>query len=359
MKTAATTAAEIGDRGMSRGTPAMKLDLAVIGQGAVSPAGVGVEALLSREPVASSVAPLGHPGETWPVLRVDLKDPAFARWQREARLRRVSPITFFLVEAAEQALAGTSAADRASTGIIVAFSAGCLAYTHRFFEGILQQGQKTASPALFPETVFNSPVSHVASVLGLNGAAYALVGDETAWVTALITASVWLRQERVRQVLVLGAEEFDPLVLDAYRSARWLRKKSGTGFLTSEGAGGILVRHAGPEESRVITSARDGFIYRSCLEAKAASERLLSESDPELPCLPSARYNWLCSLEKAACARRPIVHDLHLPYPGEAFTASAAWQTLRALNCLGPDLPQLLLPVWGLNHQFGSLELGI
>ena len=107
------------------------------------------------------------------------------------------------------------------------------------------RGQKSASPALFPETVFNSPASHVASVLGLNGAAYALVGDETAWVAALQTASVWLRQERVEQVLVMGAEEFDPVVLDAYRSARWLRRQNGaTGFLTSEGAGRTLVRRA-------------------------------------------------------------------------------------------------------------------
>jgi 3-oxoacyl-(acyl-carrier-protein) synthase len=207
------------------------------------------------------VAALGQPDQPWPVLRVDLKDPAFARWQREPRLRRASSITFFLVEAAEQALAGLSPADRAETGLIVAFSAGCLAYSRRFFEGIVTQGQSaTASPALFPETVFNSPVSHVASVLGLNGAAYALVGDETAWVAALKTASVWLRRSASRQVLVLGAEEFDPIVLDAYRSARWLRRQnSAHGFLASEGAAGILVRRAGPEDARRITTARDGF----------------------------------------------------------------------------------------------------
>jgi hypothetical protein len=222
----------------------MKIDLAVIGQGAVSPAGMGVDALLHREPVPVSVAGLGQPDQPWPVLRVDVKDPAFVRWQGEPRLRRASSITFFLVEAAEQALAGVSPADRAETGLIVAFSAGCITYSRRFFEGIVTQGM--ASPALFPETVFNSPVSHVASVLNLNGAAYALAGDETAWVAALQTASIWLQQERVRQVLILGAEEFDPIVLDAYRSARWLRRQnSARGFLASEGAAGILARRAG------------------------------------------------------------------------------------------------------------------
>jgi len=334
----------------------MKIDLAVIGQGAVSPAGVGLDALLHRKPVPIPVAALGQPNEPWPVLRVDLKDPAFARWQREARLRRASSMTFFLIEAAEQALAGISPADRAETGLIVAFSAGCLSYSRRFFEGIVTQG--TASPALFPETVFNSPVSHVASVLGLNGAAYALCGDETAWVVALQTASIWLQRERVRQVLVMGAEEFDPIVLDAYRSARWLRRRnSGHGFLASEGAAGILVRRAGPEDARVITTARDGFIYRTKKEAADAAKCLLSESDPALPCYPSAQHNWLGSLEKKATENRTVVSIEDRPYLGEAFTASAAWHTLRALTCLNPDLPRLLLPVWGLNHQLGLLEL--
>jgi len=334
----------------------MKIDLAVIGQGAVSPAGTGVEALLHREPVPTSVAALGRPDQPWPVLRVDLKDLAFARWQREPRLRRASSITFFLVEAAEQALAGVTPADRAETGLIIAFSAGCVTYSRRFFEGIVTQGM--ASPALFPETVFNSPVSHVASVLGLNGAAYALAGDETAWVAALKTASVWLQQERVRQVLVLGAEEFDPIVLDAYRSARWLRRQnSAQGFLTSEGAAGILVRRAGPEDARIITTARDGWIYRTQKEAAAAAERLLGESDPALPCYRSARRNWLGSLEKKVTEKRPFVPIDDPPYLGEAFTASAAWHTLRALTCLNDHLPRILLPVWGLNHQLGLLEL--
>jgi len=335
----------------------MKIDLGIIGQGAVSPAGVGLEALLRHEPIVTQTAMLGQPDQMWPVLRVDQKDAAFVRWQKEPRLRRASPITLFLVEAAEQALAGISPADRASTGLIVAFSAGCLAYSRRFFEGIVTQGQRTASPALFPETVFNSPVSHVASVLGLNGAAYALVGDEAAWVAALRTAWVWLKQERVKQVLVLGAEEFDPIVLDAYHSARWLRRKN-SGFLTSEGAGGILVRVAQPGDVQVITTAHDGFIYRSKREATSAATRLFQDTDATIPCYPSATRNWLGPLERKLTTNRPVVSTEEQPYLGEAFTASAAWHTLRALSLLNARPPRLSVPVWGLNHQLGLLELG-
>jgi 3-oxoacyl-(acyl-carrier-protein) synthase len=336
----------------------MKVDLAVIGQGAVTPAGVSVDALLHRESVPISVASLRQPDQSWPVLRVDLKDPAFARWQREPRLRRASSMTFFLVEAAQQALAEVTPADRAETGLIVAFSAGCLVYSRRFFEGIVKQGQKTASPALFPETVFNSPVSHMASVLGLNGAAYALVGDEAAWAAAIKTASIWLKRGRVKQVLVLGAEEFDPIVLDAYRSAGWLRRQnSAHGFLTSEGAAGLLVREANADDENIISIAQDGLIYRTKKEASTAAENLLAKSEIGLPCYPSAQHNWLGSLEKIITAGRSVASDDTQPYLGEAFTASAAWHTLRALACLNANTTRILQPVWGLNHQLASLQL--
>jgi hypothetical protein len=290
------------------------------------------------------------------VLRVDLKAPAFARWQAEPRLRRASPITFFLVEAAAQALGNATAEERAETGLIVAYSAGCLAYSRRFFEQIVRQGQRAASPALFPETVFNSPISHVAAVLGLNGAAYALVGDEGAWASAIITASIWLKQRRVRQVIVLGAEEFDPLVLDAYHSARWLKRRDAAdGFLTSEGAVGILVRSATTTDGPVITSARDGFIYRTKQEAAAAAEEMLAESDLSAPLFRTAKHNWLAPLEEKLIRERPLAAET--PYLGEAFLASAAWRTIQAMGLLGPAMPRLLLPLWGLNHQFGLLEL--
>jgi len=333
------------------------MNLAIQQSGAVTPAGVGVAALLKEPAQPVQVASLSRPGETWPVLRVDSKDPAFARWQKEPRLRRVSPLTFFLVEAAEQALAGLSPEQRARTGLIVAYSAGCVAYSRRFYEGIVKGGQRAASPALFPETVYNSPASHVAAVLGLNGAVYALVGDESAWISALRTASVWLRRGRVEQVVVLGGEEFDPAVLDAYASARWLRRAHHErGFLTSEGAAGVLVRAARPGDVPVITGARDGLIYRSKAEAARVAAELFREVSPKEPCHRTAQHNWFAALEKSNAASRPEFARNRSRYLGEAFAASAAWNTVLAADALGAGETGLL-PVWGLNHQVGSLRL--
>jgi hypothetical protein len=332
----------------------MNINLAIAGQGAVTPAGVGVDALLRAQPAPLPAEPLGEPRASYPVLRVDLKHTAFARWQKEPRLRRASPMTFFMADAAEQALRGVSAADRAQTGLIVALSAGCLFYSRRFFQGILKDGQRTASPALFPETVFNSPGSHVASVLGLNGAVYALCGDESAWIGALKTAAIWLRRGRVRQVVVMGVEEFDPLVLDAYRSARWLRRP---GFITSEGAAAVLVRTAAPGDKLVIAEAHEGSPYRTRAEASFAANELFCGIDSSLPCHRTARRTWAERLEREATEGRPEFSAAPSPSPylGMAFTASAAWETISAANAL--DAPRGLLPIWGLNHRFGFLEL--
>ena len=330
----------------------MKVDLAIAGQGAVTPAGVGVETLFLGTPKPHMTATLGEPKREFPVLRVDLKDAAFARWQSEPRLRRVSPITFFMVEAAAQALRGMAAGDRAQTGLIVALSAGCLLYSRRFFEGILTNGRRAASPALFPETVFNSPGSHVASVLGLNGAVYALCGDESAWVGALKTAAVWLRRGRVRQVIVMGVEEFDPLALDAYRCARWLRRP---GFLASEGAAALLVRAARPGDALVISEAHETPPYRSSAEARFAAGELFTGIDELIPCHRSARNTWAESLEADATEGRPEFSAAPPPYLGLAFTASAAWETIRAARTL--TAPRGLVPIWGLNHRFGRLDL--
>ncbi|HUB68561.1 MAG TPA: beta-ketoacyl synthase N-terminal-like domain-containing protein [Candidatus Methylacidiphilales bacterium] len=335
----------------------MKTDLAVIGQGAVTPAGIGTMAVCQGHPAENMIPLVSRPDRKWPVFRINLNDPALANWQKEARLRRASPIGYFLMEAAGQALADQDAAARAQTGLIIAFSTGCLAYSRRFFESIITQGQKTASPALFPETVFNSPVSHVAATFHLEGSAYALAGDETAWVTALKIAWLWLEEERVKQVLVMGAEEFDSASLDAYQNAGWLKQRqSQPAFIPAEGAAGVLLRRAQANDSKIISQLEEGFIYRRKKEAAAAAQRCLQCFNSDLPCFSTAQRHWLRDIEWQLTQARRFEAGAHV-YLGEAVTASAAWNTLRALGMLAPEHPQLLLPVWGGTHQIGALKM--
>jgi 3-oxoacyl-(acyl-carrier-protein) synthase len=160
--------------------------LEIIGRGAVSPAGPSVAALSNAIlPPLADEALLSQPQHRLPVRRVDRTDPRLQRWAQEPRLRRASPLASYLIEAATHALADASALPRERLGLVCALGTGSIVYSRNFYSHVLKKGRRFASPVLFPETVYNSPVSHVASVLQIGGACYTLVGDETAWVEAL------------------------------------------------------------------------------------------------------------------------------------------------------------------------------
>ena len=85
-----------------------------------------------------------------------------------------------------------------------------------------ESGAQAASPLLFPETVFNAPASHLAAILGITGASYTLVGDGAVGILALQMAEDLMAIEALDHCLVVGAEEVDWLLCDAYRKWRLL-----------------------------------------------------------------------------------------------------------------------------------------
>jgi len=191
------------------------------GWGAISPAGWGTAAL--REAV----------GRGQPIPTTELDRPASARRLRvrsvpppvprpafmaHARLRRSSAIAQFAVGAALEALgedAIKSGGGSLRLAIVFCAMSGCVNFSRRFCDEMLADAA-TASPLLFPETVFNAPASHLAAVLGTNALYYTLVGDSGTFLQGLALAAGWLADERVDGCLVIGAEEKDWLVAEAF-----------------------------------------------------------------------------------------------------------------------------------------------
>src|SRR5262245_26804083 len=141
----------------------------VHGIGAVSPAGWGVlplrEALSKGGPLA--VKELARPGWTRSLRVRTVPPPPTPRpnFLAHARLRRTSPITQYAVAAAVEALGDDAArVNRAALqlGIILCVMTGCVNYSRRFYDETLKD-PATASPLVFPETVFNAPASHLAA----------------------------------------------------------------------------------------------------------------------------------------------------------------------------------------------------
>src|SRR5947207_10636738 len=141
-----------------------------------------------------------------------------------ARLRRASAISRFAAAAGLAALAAAKtppSLDRIA--LVFAISNGAVVYTRRFYAEVVKAGAQSASPLLFPETVFNAPASHLAAILGISGATYTVVGDGAVGVLALKLAEDLFASTAADACLVVAAEELDPLVCEAYRQWRLLR----------------------------------------------------------------------------------------------------------------------------------------
>jgi 3-oxoacyl-[acyl-carrier-protein] synthase II len=287
------------------------------------------------------------------VLRVDGAREPLATLQNEARVRRASPITLFMLAAAQQALTSQPAIRRDELGIVAAFNTGAVVATRRFFEGVVKNGQRFASPNVFPETVFNSPTSHVAAVLGAAGPCYSLVGDNAAWVGAIRVAATWLGNGLVEHVLVIGAEELDPIAVDAYARSGWLPPRGRTGFVPSEGAGALLLRRAKSRNEPRIVQWADNFTYRTRTEALPSAKQCLAQFPADVLRCRTATRNWFGRYEEQlSCAKGAT-----LPYRGDAFVASAAWSTIDAIEIMRREGRRILLPVWGLSGQCSALLL--
>src|SRR5207237_5317405 len=163
--------------------------------------------------------------------------------------------------------------------LVFAVSNGGVTYTKRFYRDIVESGAQAASPLLFPETVFNAPASHLAAILGITGATYTLVGDSAVGILAIRMAEDLMVNEALDYCLVVGAEEVDWLLCDAYRKWRLLRllppvepfASIARGMIVSEGAGAVLLGREGPVTVEKIDA---GGYYSKRAEAEEAVKKI-------------------------------------------------------------------------------------
>ena len=261
--------------------------LRIGGMGWVTPLGSGVtsvwEKLLAGEEATpeSIESPLNS--SRYPVFRVPPQ--ALAGAPAHPRLRRSSAISRFAVVAGlaalEDAQIKLDAETAARTAIIFAISNGGVVYTKRFYHEIVETGAQAASPLLFPETVFNAPASHLAALLGITGASYTLVGDGTVGLLALKMAEDLMQNPAIDRCLVVGSEEADWLLCDAFHRWRLLRsappvevfRAKPRGLVLSEGAGAILLDRTGSTLIEAIDPDQTSIIRRKPERVWAKSSR--------------------------------------------------------------------------------------
>ena len=327
----------------------------VRGVGAVSPAGWGVQSLVGAVQHAQPlpVKELPRPGWKTKSLRVRAVPPPNPRpaFFGHARLRRSSPISQYAVAAALEALGADIAKVNDGSlrlGIVFCAMSGCVNYSRRFYDEVLRD-PPTASPLVFPETVFNAPSSHLAALLGTTAINYTLVGDPGTFLQGLALAGQWLNEQLVDGCVVIGCEEVDWLTADAFRL--FTRR-----LVLSEGAGALYLGGDLPAsrcaEMVAITDShlfrdRPGRVKAANMAAKqlrAAVADSLYDGLQDVPLLDEAEAVAWADWRGVRCSLKKVL--------GEGLMAAAGWQCVLASAAVQRgEKSEALVSVVGCNQQ--------
>lgn len=309
----------------------------VAGIGAVSPAGWSVaalrEALDKGEPLP--VQSLARPGRDQPLrARLVPNPPTRPEFLAHPRLRRASPITHYTAAVALEAMAGLRANPAARDfrlGVVACLQCGCVQYSCRFYDETLKD-PATASPLVFPETVYAAPASHIAALLGNVALACSLVGDPSSFLQGVALGAQWLSENRVDACLVIGAEETNWIVADALRH---LDRPA----IAAAGAGSLCLCRdqtlSAGVELAAVTDAHTFTVRQSREQAAQAMRRQLGTRSPgELLADGTGNSLHTDAAERAAWSdwRGARVSPKHVL--GEGLMAAAAWQCVAACDAV-------------------------
>jgi 3-oxoacyl-(acyl-carrier-protein) synthase len=333
------------------------MSLAIAGMGWVTPLGSGVdsvwERLLQGEEASATTISEEFADRVYNVFRVP---DAALKGISHPRLRRASAISRFASAAGLYALESAGlkfeSQNAKRIALIFAISNGGVIYTKRFYRDIVGTGAQAASPLLFPETVFNAPASHLAAILGVTGTTYTLVGDSAVGLTAITMAEEVMANEALDYCLVVGTEEIDWLLCDAYRRWRLLRvappiepfSKKSSGMILGEGAGAIVLARDG---FVTVERAHPGGYFGRRAEAEKILKRILYDLDQGKIDFVISSANGTFVDQAESQALEEVVPNA-LVYAGkaalgESVGAAGLWQIILAAQALySKELPPVL-----------------
>jgi 3-oxoacyl-(acyl-carrier-protein) synthase len=307
-----------------------------------------------------------HTGRTFPAAPVPQEH--VAHLNREPRLRRASAISLLAAAAGKAAIADgaldLTPAVRSRLALVFGVSSGGVQYTRRFYEQVVKEGANAASPLLFPETVYNAPASHLASILGMDGSTYTLVGDGTVGLQALHFGAQLLETGEADHVLVVAAEELDWILLEAHRDWRLTAAdgraiphgRSHTGALLAEGAAAVLLGREGRRATAHLCEGRTCFSRREAAHVMDGLLAGFAGFGPVDLIVSGGNGTWADDAIASAVKRhfpkmeRPwLTPKDHL---GEALGAGALLQVVMAVDVLGhPGTDRALVVAMGWNQQ--------
>jgi 3-oxoacyl-(acyl-carrier-protein) synthase len=275
------------------------------------------------------------------------------------RLRRASPLALFAAAAALEALGpervAAVQAGSLRAGLIYTVLNGGISYCSRFYGEVLEN-PATASPILFPETVFNAPASHLAAYLGITGPCYSLVGDSAQFLAAIDMAALWLDQGHIDLCLVIGTEEHDWLAAAAIDLLK-------LGVPVAEGAACLVIEHGGSNTSGIaietLTTKHPVASFAQRPHAAATARATLGQLNPAALLIDDCCGH---PASDAATARAwahwtgPRLSPA--PILGHGLSAAGAWQCVAACHgVLAGTAAEAIVATTGINQRAAALHL--
>ena len=344
------------------------MNAGIEGMAWVTPLGADLDEVWTRmrNGERGEIRRLAQSGSARPLIYMAVPAALTKALERQPRLRRASAISLLTASAGLAALEQAGVAITPDTAeriaIVFSISDGGVVYTRKFYEQIVTQGANAASPLLFPETVYNAPASHLAALLGTTGMTYTLVGDSSAGISAIAFAEQILATSDVDYVLVVGGEEVDSVLCEAYGEWRLARATpDGQGLLLSEGAAALVMGRSGATR---IAGIHAGVPFFRRSEAGAAIEKVFGQlMDAGTPgvAIASANGTFIDAPERAALMK--LFPGIEILSPkssiGEAPGASALMQTIAAALYLenNSGASRALVSCLGINQQAAGLVL--
>jgi 3-oxoacyl-(acyl-carrier-protein) synthase len=270
------------------------------------------------------------------------------------RLRRSSSISMYAAAAALEAIGHRLErvqAGQTRLGVVFTTLTGCVSYSRRFYDEVLKD-PATASPIVFPETVFNAPASHLATYLNSNAINYTLIGDPGTFLQGLALAGEWLMDGRIDLCVVVGAEELDWLVAAAQHLFN-------PDVIVSEGAGAVVLERSDDLDSDPgvrLDGITEPATYTAFtppgIAAKNVQEAIGTKDDQSILFTSLTGVRRFDRAESDAWAEWSGARLSVKPVLGESFAAGSAWQCVLAADQVSRGLhPSAIINVVGCNQQ--------
>jgi 3-oxoacyl-[acyl-carrier-protein] synthase II len=228
-----------GGRG-GKARPPAQGDVFITGMGVVFPGIVGNDAFVRR-----LQRPARLEADTGNVAEADIAELLSAR-----RVRRMSDYVKVSLAAAALCIRDAGIEDMGfmeSCAAILGTAHGSSNYSECYYRQIVSEGISAANPMLFAEGVPNAGAAHLSLMLNLKGPCQTIIGSRTAGLDALRLAAARIAGGRWTRAIVGAAEEFSPVVNEAYRAAGVYGPG---GFVAGAGAVVLLLENRESMQSR-------------------------------------------------------------------------------------------------------------